>query len=53
MTSGGLRVPVRRIAQLSEAFAAPTFPPPKISGFEAYRHPQVMNAAAVSMQHVD
>jgi hypothetical protein len=34
-------------------FADPTFPPPKISGFEEYRHPWAMNAAAVPMKHVD
>lgn len=35
------------------AFADPTFPAPKVSGFEAYRHPWAMKAADVPMQHVD
>lgn len=33
-------------------FADPTFPAPKISGFEEYRHPWSMTAAALPMQHV-
>ena len=35
------------------AFTDPTFPPPMVSGFEAYRHPWAMNAAAVPMAHAD
>jgi hypothetical protein len=31
------------------AFADPTFPPPKGSGFEEYAHPWVMNIAALPM----
>ena len=31
------------------AFADPTFPPPMISGFEAYGHPWAMNASDLPM----
>ena len=41
-----------RIGVKIGAFADPTFPPPLISGFEAYRHPWALNAAALPMQHV-
>lgn len=34
-------------------FNDPTFPPPKISGYEANRHPWAMTAADLSMQHVN
>lgn len=42
-----------RIGVKIGAFADPTFPPPKISGFEEYRHSWALNAAEVPMQHVD
>ena len=42
-----------RIGVKVGAFADPTFPPPKISGFEAYRHPWAMNAADLPMQHLE
>lgn len=35
------------------ALTDPTFPPPVVSGFEAYGHPWAMNAAAVPMAHAD
>ena len=37
------------IAVRGGAFTDPTFPPPMISGFEAYRHPWAMNVAALPM----
>jgi hypothetical protein len=42
-----------RIGVKIGAFADPTFPAPKISGFEEYRHPWALNVAALPMQHVD
>ena len=42
-----------RIGVKIGAFADPTFPPPKISGFEAYRHPWAMTAEQLPMQHAD
>lgn len=42
-----------RIGVKIGAFADPTFPPPKISGFEEYRHPWSMNVESVSMKHLD
>ena len=41
-----------RIGVKIGAFADSTFPPPIISGFEAYRHPWALNAATLPMQHV-
>ena len=38
-----------RIGVKVGTFADPTFPPPVISGFEEYRHPWSMNAAALPM----
>jgi hypothetical protein len=35
------------------AFTDPTFPPPMISGFEAYGHPWAMNAADLPVPHLD
>jgi hypothetical protein len=35
------------------AFADPTFPPPMISGFEAYGHPWAMNPSELSIPHYD
>jgi hypothetical protein len=34
-------------------FTDPTFPPPIISGFEAYGRPWVMNISELSMPHFD
>jgi hypothetical protein len=34
-------------------FTDPTFPPPMISGFEAYGHPWAMNAADLAVPHHD
>jgi len=34
-------------------FADPTFPPPMISGFEAYGHPWAMNPSDLSIPHYD
>jgi hypothetical protein len=34
------------------AFADPAFPPPKITGFEEYRHPWVMNIKKLAMKVV-
>ena len=42
-----------RIGVKIGAFADPTFPPPKISGFEAYRHPWALKTADLPMEHVD
>lgn len=42
-----------RIGVKIGAFADPTFPAPKISGFEAYRHPWALKIADLPMQHVD
>ena len=42
-----------RIGVKVGTFTDPTFPPPKISGFEEYRHPWAMNAADLPMQHLD
>ena len=42
-----------RIGVKVGCFTDPTFPAPKISGFEAYRHPWAMKAADLPMQHVD
>ncbi len=42
-----------RIGVKIGTFADPTFPPPKISGFEAYRHPWAMDVAALPMEHVE
>ena len=41
-----------RIGVKIGAFADPTFPAPKISGFEEYQHPWAMNVADLSMEHV-
>jgi hypothetical protein len=41
-----------RIGVKIGTFADPTFPAPKISGFEEYQHPWAMNAAALPMEHV-
>jgi len=35
------------------ALTDPTFPPPVVSGFEAYGHPWATNAAAVPMAHAE
>ena len=35
------------------AFTDPTFPPPMISGFEAYGHPWTMNPSQLPVQHYD
>ncbi len=35
------------------AFTDPTFPPPMISGFEAYGHPWAMNVSDITMPHYD
>jgi hypothetical protein len=35
------------------AFADPTFPPPMISGFEAYGHPWAMNPSELQVPHYD
>jgi hypothetical protein len=35
------------------AFTDPTFPPPMISGFEAYGHPWAMNASDLPVPHLD
>jgi hypothetical protein len=42
-----------RIGVKIGAFADPTFPAPKISGFEEYRHPWALKTADLPMQHVD
>jgi hypothetical protein len=42
-----------RIGVKIGAFADPTFPLPKISGFEEYRHPWALKTADLPMQHVD
>jgi hypothetical protein len=34
-------------------FTDPTFPPPKISGYEKYGHPWAMNPSAIPMDHYD
>src|SRR3954454_11975670 len=34
-------------------FADPSFPPPMISGFEAYGHPWAMNASQLAMPHYE
>jgi hypothetical protein len=34
-------------------FADPTFPPPMISGFEAYGHPWAMNPSELQIPHYD
>ena len=41
-----------RIGVKIGAFADPTFPAPKISGFEEYRHPWAMKVADLPMEHV-
>ena len=38
-----------RIGVKIGAFADPTFPAPKISGFEEYQHPWAMNVGALPM----
>jgi hypothetical protein len=35
------------------AFTDPTFPPPMISGFEAYGHPWAMNPSDLPIPHHD
>ena len=40
-----------RIGVKIGAFTDPTFPAPKISGFEEYQHPWAMNVGALSMEH--
>ena len=35
------------------AFTDPTFPPPKLSGFEAYGHPWAMTASDLPLEHHD
>ena len=35
------------------AFADPTFPPPKISGYEKYGHPWAMNPSELPMEHYE
>jgi hypothetical protein len=42
-----------RIGVKIGAFTDPTFPAPKVSGFEADQHPWAMNAATLSMEHLD
>ena len=42
-----------RIGVKVGAFADPKFPPPKLSGFEAYHHPWAMKVAALPMKHED
>lgn len=42
-----------RIGVKIGAFTDPTFPAPKISGFEAYRHPWAMNPGKLKMEHLD
>ena len=42
-----------RIGVKIGTFADPTFPPPKISGFEEYQHPWAMNVRALRMQHLE
>lgn len=42
----------KRIGVKIGAFADPTFPPPKITGFEEYRHPWVMNIKKLAMKVV-
>jgi hypothetical protein len=42
-----------RIGVKVGTFADPTFPPPVISGFEAYRHSWAMKAADLPIPHVD
>ena len=41
-----------RIGVKIGTFADPTFPAPKISGFEEYQHPWAMTAADLPMEHV-
>ncbi|CAE7673067.1 unnamed protein product, partial [Symbiodinium pilosum] len=33
-------------------FTDPTFPPPKLSGFEGYRHPWALDTAQLQVQHI-
>ncbi len=42
-----------RIGVKIGAFTDPSFPPPKISGFEEYRHPWSMNPGSLPMEHWD
>lgn len=42
----------QRIGIKVGTFADPTFPPPKITGFEEYRHPWVMNLKKLAMKVV-
>jgi hypothetical protein len=42
-----------RIGVKIGTFADPTFPAPKISGFEEYRHPWAMDVKSLSMEHLD
>jgi len=42
-----------RIGVAVGAFADPTFPPPMISGFEAYGHPWAMNPSDLPIPHYD
>jgi hypothetical protein len=35
------------------AFTDPTFPPPRFSAYEAYRHPWAMTASDLPMDHYD
>ena len=42
-----------RIGVKIGTFADPTFPPPKISGFEEYRHPWAMNLGSLPMEHLE
>ena len=41
-----------RIGVKIGAFTDPSFPPPKISGFEEYRHPWAMEPGKLPMEHV-
>jgi len=42
-----------RIGVAVGAFADPTFPPPVISGFEAYGHPWALNPSELPIPHYD
>ena len=42
-----------RIGVKIGAFTDPSFPAPKISGFEAYRHPWAMSVDKLTMEHLD
>ncbi|CAK9004960.1 unnamed protein product [Durusdinium trenchii] len=41
-----------RIGVKIGCFTDPTFPPPKLSGFEEYMHPWAMEAASLAVQHM-